>query len=125
MELWFAATRSGPSEAVGGAIQLILALVFFLALRRAPTRIRFTYDDGDVSITWLRGRSAMRTERLKRSDLVDVGIDDTPSSGGACYRLVVGTKLCDLVFSDGYTSGRDHYENVANEIHRALAIPVR
>lgn len=124
--MWSAAIHGiAITDALGRGIGVLAGLVFLRAYLRSASLVRFVYDQHDVTITWLRGRRVLKTEQLRRADLVDVGIDDTPSSGGTVHRLVLGTKLGDIVFADSHTSDLAFYESRARELHRALGLPLR
>lgn len=124
--LWTAASDGvAVMDVLQRAIGFLMGLVFLHAYLRSANAVRLVYDEHDVTILWLRGRRTLRTERLKRADLVDVGIDDTPSSGGTIYRLALGTKLGDIVFADTHTNDLPFYESRARELHRALGLPLR
>jgi hypothetical protein len=101
-------------------------LIGIFAYRMARTVVRFELGEERVTIAWRRAGRVIRTEELVREDLVDVAIDESPSSGsGPIYRLVVGTKNGDIALTASSSSGRTLYVPKAERLHRFLGIPLR
>lgn len=92
----------------------------------AFTTVKFTAGPDAVSIEWFRGGKRTRTESIPRMELVDVALDDSPSSGsGSIYRVVVGTRMGDIPLTTGASSGEAHHRRNVQAIHEFLGLRIR
>jgi hypothetical protein len=104
---------------VGGGISV-------MGYRSFRTRHRFTMTDDELLIEWVRGGKVDKIERIPRAELIDVAIDDAPSSGTPVFGLVLGTRNGEIDLSEGRTSwGLDFYRARREELASFLGIPVR
>jgi len=78
---------------VGIACCLAGILTTYAAYVLLTTVVRFTIEGADVRIDWLRRGAIVKHEELALTDIHEIAIVETPSSGGGVlHRLVVGTK---------------------------------
>ncbi len=71
----------------------------FVAWRGLATKVRFRLEGDLVRIEWLRGGTVHRSEQVRREHVVDVGLEASPSSGAAIYRIVIGTREGDIALT--------------------------
>lgn len=110
---------------LGLGVILVPVIAFRWGAREDAKFVRFTYDDTYVTLTFHRAGKIQRTERLPRADVIDVALDDAPSSAATVHGLVLGTRLGDIELSDTRSSITDTYERAMQRIHEELGVPIR
>jgi hypothetical protein len=97
-----------------------------MGYRSFRTRHRFTLGEDELLIEWVRGGKVDKIERIPRAELIDVAIDDAPSSGTPVFGLVLGTRNGEIDLSEGRTSwGLAFYQARCEQLASFLGIPVR
>jgi hypothetical protein len=113
---------------VGGLGSVGSVLLSRWGFRELHTLVRFSFAGDDVVIEWRRRDTVFRTERVKRTDLVEVAVTDAPTSGGSSYGLVVGLKSGEIDLTRISISGTQppsHYVDECRRMAQFLGVPSR
>lgn len=89
--------------------------------------VRASVKEGELSLDWWEGGRVAKTERVSLSDVVEVVVTDSPSSGGSYYGLALGMKSGEIVFSIN-TQGSSQFQHCLRECSRLaefLGVPAR